>query len=412
MDYVRHILVGVDRLFDGAQVTLLTSEAAAQHPSCRRLTSEFGHLLIIRIAPPVTEANRLLAAVSGCHKALRGYYEYHEELRRAAEKLQRGLAQIGPDNVDFVVLPTADRVGLAQLAFRPRLFAGKPWATIAVGIKFHQRKCGIAGPFRATDVLHALLFRWIVRNPTLACFGTINPYLADYAKHSKVRYCTDPSEPPVLGDPQATRAAYGIRPGSFVVLVYGSLDRRKCIPVLLEAAAQLRDELDLTVLLAGRQHREVVEALIGDAARKLRERESLVEVNRYLIEGTDLEPLGATDVAWVFYDRSFVQSSGAMVRAGLARRPILVRRQGLIGRMVEDHNLGIAVDTEAPDAVAAALKRLALDPALRRELGENGARAFAQNTPENFARPIIEAIRAAVPGAGVGASPERAAARA
>ena len=55
-----------------------------------------------------------------------------------------------------------------------------------------------------------------------------------------------------------SRAAYGIRSDTFVVLVYGVLDRRKCIGVLLDAAARVRDELDLTIFLAGPQQTDHV----------------------------------------------------------------------------------------------------------------------------------------------------------
>jgi hypothetical protein len=42
------------------------------------------------------------------------------------------------------------------------------------------------------------------------------------------------------------------------------------------------------------------------------------------------------------------------------------------------------------------LTRLARDPALRAALGANGARGFADNTPENFARPVVDRINLAL----------------
>ena len=200
-----------------------------------------------------------------------------------------------------------------------------------------------------------------------------------------------------MSSPDKSRAAYGIRSDTFVVLVYGVLDRRKCIGVLLEAAARLRDEMDLTIFLAGPQDLYHVPALLsGGAACKLREHDSLVEANRFILNGRDIDPLGAADVCWVFYERNTVYSSNVLVQSGLARRPVIARRRGLIGRLVEDHKLGLALTSEEPEIVAAALQRLAENPTLRREMGENGARAFAKNTPENFARPIIDGVNAAL----------------
>jgi glycosyltransferase involved in cell wall biosynthesis len=258
-------------------------------------------------------------------------------------------------------------------------------------------------PFRFTDILRNLLFWRVIHEPKLSFIGTIDPYLSGFARNAKVKYCPDPCALPTLSSVEETRAAYGIRSESFVVLVYGVLDRRKCIGVLLEAAAYLCNELDLTVFLAGPQDSDdLATPLRSESAHKLRERNSLVEVNRYLVRGKDIEPYGAADVSWVFYAPNFMVMSSVLVSSGLARRPVIARRQGVIGRLVEEHNLGFAVTSEAPETVAWALKRLARDPALRREMGENGARVFAQNTPENFARPILEGIKAALGCADIG----------
>ena len=102
--------------------------------------------------------------------------------------------------------------------------------------------------------------------------------------------------------------------------------------------------------------------------------------------------MSAADIAWVFDEWNFVFSSSVLVRSSLSRRPVVVRRQGVIGRLVIENELGIGLSSDAPDAVAAAITQLARDPALRQRMGENGARAFAGNTPENFARPIVDAI--------------------
>ena len=295
------------------------------------------------------------------------------------------------------MIPHLECVGLWRLALKRRLLHGKPWATITLGsIRFHYRKCGIKGPVRPIDVLQALFFWLVIRDQTLTCFGTDDPFLSRFAKSAKVRCCPYPSVWPNLSSSADSRAAYGIRSETFVVLVFGFLDHRKCIGILLEAAARLRDELDLTIFLAGTQHTSLAVVLKGEAAHKLREHESLVEVNRFIVEEKDIDPFGAADVVWVFYERDFVRNSGVLIEAGLARRPVIARKRGIISRLVEEHRLGLVLTSEAPEIVAPALWRLARDPALRREMGENGARAFAENTAENFTRPIIDGIKASV----------------
>lgn len=160
-------------------------------------------------------------------------------------------------------------------AVRRKLFCGKPWATIAIAVRFHHGKCGIEGPVRRIDILQNICFQWVIRDRALACFGTIDPYLTGSASSARVRYCPNPSSLPDLSSPDTSRAAYGIRPDTFVVLVYGVLDRRKCVGMLLEAAASLRDELDLTIFLAGPQQVLDLAALLsGEPARKLRDHDT------------------------------------------------------------------------------------------------------------------------------------------
>lgn len=108
--------------------------------------------------------------------------------------------------------------------------------------------------------------------------------------------------------------------------------------------------------------------------------------------------MSAADISWVFYDPSFVYSRSVLARSGLARRPVIARRQGIIGRQVESNRLGFALPSDNPGEVSAALTALARDPALRREMGANGARLFAELTFENTSWPIVDAIERVVSG--------------
>ena len=53
--------------------------------------------------------------------------------------------------------------------------------------------------------------------------------------------------------------------------------------------------------------------------------------------------------------------------------------------------MGIALPDENPAAIAAALIRLANDPALCEAMGNRGFEAFSHNNPSDFARPIVNA---------------------
>jgi glycosyltransferase involved in cell wall biosynthesis len=387
MNYIRYLLNGAGTYMKNIHVTLLTSSEAAEHPNCQSLISEFSGLIRLRIASPRNDENRIYRALG----------PFYERQWRHAELFARGFAEIGHNTVDFVILPHLEAIGLLQLALRPGLFHGKPWAAIAHAIRFHHRRSGVEEPFRALDILQHL-FAWkVFRDPDLVCLASSDPYLARATGNPKIVFAPDPCTPPRLTNMAAARAAYGIQPETCLILVFGFIDRRKCVDVLLEGVARVVPELDLTVLLAGAQNpAHLKAALSGEAARKLRDLGRLVEVNRFINYDLDIDPMSAADIVWLFYERDFVRNSAVLTQSGLAGLPVIARRQGLVGRQVEEHQLGLALSTDAPDVIAAALSQLARDPALRRKMGENGARTFAANTPENFARPIVDAISRAL----------------
>jgi glycosyltransferase involved in cell wall biosynthesis len=383
MDYIRHLLNTMQAHLSDSRATLLTSQEASQHPNCIRLIADFTPFLALRVMPAVQRGNALLRRISP-------YYEYQW---KNAESLQRGMDELDLDDIDFVFFPHLETIGLLEPCFRRRLFHRKSWATIAHNIRFHHRASGIAGPFLISDVFQRVFFHWLLRDPTLVCMGTNNPYLPSAVSHPKVVYCPPPAVAPVLSGMSEAREFYGIRPETCVILVFGVIDRRKCVKELLEGAARVVPELDLTVFVAGKQSPgDMADAMAGEAARKLRTHGRLIEVNRFINYDSDIDPISASDIIWVLYDRNYVRNSDVLARAALAERPVIARRQGLIGRLVDDNQLGLAVATDAPEAIAEALTRLVLDPPLRGKLGQNGARAFASNTPERLMLPIVDAM--------------------
>jgi glycosyltransferase involved in cell wall biosynthesis len=369
------------------RVTLLVPEAVAAHPATHELARDYSALVTVRVAPAVTRGHALFRAIDP-------HYEYQW---RNAEILSRGLDEIGPKNIDFIVLPYLENIGLLHVGLRPRLFRGRKWATIAFRVRYHLVQLGIAPDRQVSDILQHVFLWWILRFPALTRIGTLDPLMAPAIGHRKIYYCPDPDSGRPPADRETARAYYGIRPGSFVLIAFGRIDRSKCIDVLLEGAALVPDDIDLTVFLAGQQNPDHVGvAMNGTAARRLRDRGALLEVNRYIRETEDIEPLCAADAAWVFYERKFIFTSNVMTRSANLSRPVIARRQGIIGQLVDRHEFGLTLPTGAPKEVADAITRLARDPDLRDRMGDNATRAMAQNTPRNFAAPIVDAIAEAL----------------
>ena len=384
MEYVRHLLHDLRNRMT-ARFTLLTTPYAARHANCERLAHDFADSLCVQ------ETREPFPR----HFGFRALGRFAEEQWQHAQMAEAGMQKIGWDRIDFVLLPYLETIGLLQLGLRKPAFRGKPWATIAIGTRFHHRACGIKGSFRWIDPIQQLFFRRVLTDPSLVRLGTIDPYLPRAARHPKVMYCVDPCPTPAPIEQARARDAYGLRRETFVVLVFGVIDRRKCLHVLLAGAARVPKDIDLTVFVVGRQAKnDVAAAMRSDAARALRDSNRLVEVDRFILSNQDVDPVMAADAVWVFYEPNFVYSSSVLVRAGRSGRPVIARLRGVVGKQVEENGLGLALESDSPESVASALTRLASDASMCRRMGEAGVRAFADHSPQAFAKPITEAVLA------------------
>ena len=387
MELLRYLLDAITQQVADVWITLLTTTEAAEHPNCQRLAADFSAAMDIRIAPEVTDR----------HQLLRFLNPFYERQWQSFQACMRGIAAIGPDAIDFVLLPHLEAIGLLQLGMHRNAFAGLPWATITVGARFHHREAGISGPTHWQDRLQGWFFKLVVAQPNLVCFGAVNPYLAQTVQHPKVVWCPEPAPKAELSAPEIARKAYGLRAETTVVLVFGFISRRKCVDVLLASVAALPPDQDVTIFLAGTQHSGHMRPILdSDAAQQLRARGRLVEENRFIMVGPDIDPMSVADICWIFYERNFVYTGNVLVRSAHAGRAVICRNQGVIGMLVNESGCGIALDSEDPDIVAAAILRLGGDPELRDRMGAAGQRAFAQNTPEAFAQPIVDSIKTAL----------------
>ena len=384
MEYVRYILEEIESSLDGARVTLLTTAEAAAHANCQTVINAPGRALTVAIMPEV----------EGGHWLFRKLAYYYERQWVLAESLCRWLDADRARTLDYILIPHLESVGMIQLVLRPGFSRGVPWGTIAIALRFHLEKAGVSGASQWRELPQRLLFELLIRRRDLTFFGSVSPYAEKTISNPRVVHCPEPSAAPIPASVDVARAAYGVRPDTVVVLVFGFIDRRKCLDVLLEGAVRAARDVDLTILLAGTQHAGYVAPILsGPAATALREQGRLVEVNRFIIRGVDIDPMNAADICWLVYSPEFMVGSSVIVRCGQARRPAIVRDRGVMGRQARENDLGVVLPSDDPEAVATVLRRLAADPALRERLGENGYRMFVNNTPENFARPVVAAIR-------------------
>jgi glycosyltransferase involved in cell wall biosynthesis len=161
-------------------------------------------------------------------------------------------------------------------------------------------------------------------------------------------------------------------PGDFAVLFVGRLVERKGVHVLLRAAALLSGSVPLKVLIVGDgPERERLEKLAGELGL-----EGNVDF-KGRISTEELESCYRS--AQVFVLPAVVDRRGDTEGLGVVLLeamsygiPVVASRTGGITDIVEDGANGLLVEPADAAALAAALERLARDPALASRLGATG----------------------------------------
>jgi glycosyltransferase involved in cell wall biosynthesis len=87
-----------------------------------------------------------------------------------------------------------------------------------------------------------------------------------------------------------------------------------------------------------------------------------------------------------------VGSSGNLLQAAGAQKPVLATDYGLIGKMIRDHRLGLAVDTTVPNEIAWGIRMFVEEPGNVEFDPRAAASLAAANTPEMYAQTLIEQI--------------------
>ncbi|MFO1055794.1 MAG: glycosyltransferase [Dongiaceae bacterium] len=194
-------------------------------------------------------------------------------------------------------------------------------------------------------------------------------------------------------DGGACRAALGL-PAAAVVLVYvGSFQPFHGVPLLLESLAALPAD-GLRLLLVGD----------GPAAAECRRRAATLGLgDRVLFTGrVPYEAVAATiaaaDIAVVPASNDYGDSMKLRDYMAVGR-PVLAPDQPTIARVVEHERTGLLFARDDPAALAAAIARLAGDPALRRRLGRAAAAEAVRHSWASRAEALAGAIRGLRPAA-------------
>ena len=280
------------------------------------------------------------------------------------------------------------------------LLLGRPLDCPLSGIyfrpAFHYRLDGWRE--RARGARQQLTLRRTLAHPSVAHVFSLDPHAvaplrALAGRGTAVSHLPDPVEtgsatPAAVS---ALRQRLNLTDGRRVLLLFGAMSGRKGVYEVLDAMTRLSPNVagETALLAVGRPvpaEKERIERALAEAAP--RTRAQLIAVPDF-VPAADIPAYYAlADVVLATYQRH-VGSSGILMHAAAFGCTTLSSDYGLMGRLVGDHHLGVAVDTRDPAAIAAAVERLHRGEAPAGDLARMHAFA-AQHTPDHFTQGIFD----------------------
>ncbi|MBY0322696.1 MAG: hypothetical protein K2X72_28515 [Reyranella sp.] len=275
---------------------------------------------------------------------------------------------------------------------------GKPLAGILFRPSVHYAALGDYRPGlgeRLRDLRKDLLYRLMLRNPAVASILSLDPFFpthaADHYRHGgKVHALPDPAHP--AAETARIAATSVVPPDRVAFLLFGYLTERKGPLMVLDALRLLPQHIAarVAVLFAGRVDPAIRDAIESRREALAREQPDLwLRIDDRRLDQAELDGLVTQSAVILAPYQRFVGSSGVLLWAARAGRPVLAQSFGLVGRLTRDHRLGRVADSSDPVKLAAEIQRMV----------EGGPQSFidlslaadfaASRTPQRFASQVM-----------------------
>jgi glycosyltransferase involved in cell wall biosynthesis len=202
----------------------------------------------------------------------------------------------------------------------------------------------------------------VLKNPQLKTLFCLDEFAVEYMKNrrvkSKLTYLPDPIN---LSQEKKNcsnriRSQFKIEQGRMIFLCFGDSGERKGISQVLQAVELLSSSYCKKICLMVAGVNELHSPNTGKIIEQITSKLPIQIIIQYqFIPPAEVsEYFNAADVVLVPYQRH-IGMSGVLLHAALANKPVLSSNYGLIGKVVQENCLGIAVNTESPQQIANAL---------------------------------------------------------
>jgi glycosyltransferase involved in cell wall biosynthesis len=363
-NYIQHLIdYAYEKKFLGEIDIVVLPQFADVHRDTVKAIAASKHPPINLVSISIAEEAALGSRNSGVKRTLRNFREW-DIFCKYAQKLQTTYALIM--YLDTYALPIAfgkkSPCSFSGIYFRPTFHYSTFASYQLSGQLFGQ-------PAWKKNIQHwreKITVDQILRRSQLHKLLCLDPFAVKALQSSKMIHLADPvsSSPPLLSDLSGFQAELGIEQHRRVFLLFGALDERKGIYQLLDAIELLHPEIaqNFCLLIVGKTNPDEQTRIQPKIAVLSQTHPvQILELYDFIPEDKVLKYFQAADVILAPYQRH-VGMSGILLLAAAAGKPVLSSSYGLMGELVEHHQLGLAVDSTVPAEIAQALSHYVLEP--------------------------------------------------
>jgi glycosyltransferase involved in cell wall biosynthesis len=267
------------------------------------------------------------------------------------------LGTIAASRPDWVYVPYAD--GITQAAtLESLLLGGGPFQRVPIEAQIMRGKYG----YPMTSMIegfNASANRWLTRRSPWRVTHVLDPFILRALEPlpcaDAFRLIPEPVEPLPAIDRVAARTALGVPTSGRYLAFVGGADPRKGIDLLLAAFTRARLAADDRLLFVGKMA-PASRALVDERYDLLLRQRRIVVLDRYVTDHELDCGFLAADVVAVTHPRQ-IGSSGTLVRAAAAGRPVLASDFGWVAWATDVLGLGATVNVSDAAAYARAIER-------------------------------------------------------
>ena len=294
-------------------------------------------------------------------------------------------------SIRCVIFPTLQVSGLLPAGLSKAGFP-VPWVGVVMAPGAHLRANGIDTPHTATELwVQARAYRRLAKQRNCIRIGSFDPLFVDWLKEPTVVYCPDPVRIARTDDVEELVP----RTDKPVVLVAGSIDKRKKVCELAEVLCEVNRTAPLRLVIAGKPNDEIRTKLEGSPAlQELQESESLDLILRRLSDFEMDYLFQRADIVWSGNLRAY-GSSGAVVRAGMHGKPVVTMQNSVLGNWMQSVDGGPTADLSSAAALKKIFHKLVTDKVFRETTGRNNYGLFGDNTEQKYCEVLLSPLKLA-----------------